>query len=101
MTQYFRITAYNPTDNYSIIIDSNGYFEKMWQFSSYLVKKGLKVIEVSNDEKFVDINIPKASYNSKELILRATAKGRPDFSEKVIDGVNRMIIIVGNKSYLP
>lgn len=29
MTNYFRITAYYPTENLSVIMDSNGMFEKL------------------------------------------------------------------------
>ena len=76
-------------------------FEKMWQFSSFLVKKGLKVVEVSNDEQFIDIDLKKVDYNSSELMLRATGNGHPDFSEKIIDGVTRKVVIVGGKSYIP
>ena len=36
MTNYFRITAYHPEQDLSAIFDSNGYFEKLWQFSAYL-----------------------------------------------------------------
>ena len=28
MANYFRITAYHPTENFSVIMDSNGMFEK-------------------------------------------------------------------------
>ena len=47
---YFRITAYYPEDNFSFILDSNGKFEKLWQFSAYLISKGIKVIEASKQE---------------------------------------------------
>lgn len=100
-TQYFRITGYHPTENFCFIVDSHGMFDKMWQFSSFLVKKGIKVIEVSNDEQFIDIDLKKVDFNSSELILRATGKGHPDFTEKVINGVNRKVVIVGGKSYIP
>ena len=36
MANYFRITAYHPAKNVCAIFDSNGRFEKLWQFSSYL-----------------------------------------------------------------
>ena len=52
MSNYFRITAYHPAENLSVIFDSNGYFEKLWQFSAYLIQKGFKIIEVGNEEKF-------------------------------------------------
>ncbi len=45
MSNYFRITAYHPAENLSAIFDSNGYFEKLWQFSAYLIQKGFKIIE--------------------------------------------------------
>lgn len=34
MANYFRITAYSPAENIGMIVDSNGKFEKVWQFSS-------------------------------------------------------------------
>lgn len=46
MTNYFRITAYHPARNICAVFDSNGRFEKLWQFSSYLVQKGFKIVEV-------------------------------------------------------
>ena len=36
---YFRITVYNKTENYSVILDSYGFFDAIWQFSSYLIAK--------------------------------------------------------------
>ena len=45
---HFRITAYNKEKDYSIIIESKGMFEKLWQFSSHLVQKGLTILEVGN-----------------------------------------------------
>lgn len=59
MENYFRITGYNEKDNYCFIVDSNGMFEELWQFSSYLIQKGLKIIEVSKIENMIDVNIKK------------------------------------------
>lgn len=42
MSNYFRITAYHPDEYISVIMDSNGKFEKLWQFSACLVAKGLR-----------------------------------------------------------
>ena len=36
MNNYFRITAYHPKKNICAVFDSNGKFEKLWQFSSFL-----------------------------------------------------------------
>ena len=76
MANYFRITAYNPTENIGIIVDSNGKFEKVWQFSSCLVKKGFDIVEVSKSENFMDGNIPRTQESDK-ILLRACQKGEP------------------------
>ena len=34
---YYRITGYDPENDIGFIADSNGKFEKLWQFSSYLL----------------------------------------------------------------
>lgn len=101
MKNYFRITGYDPQNDFSFIIDCNGMFEKMWQFSSMLIQKGLKVIEVSNDEKFIDINIEKAEPDKDHLILRATADGKPEYITQAIYGVNYKAIKVADKIYIP
>ena len=54
MNNYFRITAYNPEHNIGFIADSYGKFEKIWQFSSYLIQHGCKIIEVNNSDNFLD-----------------------------------------------
>lgn len=72
-------------------MDSNGLFEKLWQFSSYMVSKGFKIIEVGNEDKFDDGDMPKAEYDNVHVILRACKSGKPE-----IQG-NR--ITVEGKSY--
>ena len=37
MRNYFRITGYWKDEGLGFILDSNGMFEKLWQFSSFLV----------------------------------------------------------------
>ena len=76
MANYFRITAYHPAKNICAIFDSNGRFEKLWQFSSYLVQKGFKIVEVGADDKFLDGNIPKAPAG-KQVLVRACGIGEP------------------------
>ena len=76
MANYFRITAYHPAKNICAIFDSNGRFEKLWQFSAYLVQKGFKIVEVGADDKFLDGNIPKVPAGA-QLLVRACAKGSP------------------------
>ena len=100
-TKYFRITGYHPQQNYCFIMDSNGMFDMLWQFSSFLVQKGLKVLEVSTDEQFKDIDIKRAEENKNQMLLRANAKGQPQYSEKIINGVRYKVVTVGGKSYIP
>ena len=97
---YFRITAYYPQDDFSFIIDSNGKFEKLWQFSSYLIQKGIKVIEVSRFEDIIDINIEPAEEDNENLLLRATADGKPEYIEQNINGITHKAIKVGDKMYI-
>ena len=80
MTNYFRITAYHPEKDISAIFDSNGYFEKLWQFSSFLVNKGFKILVVTAESKITKTNIPTPKYSPNNLILRACIKGKVDTS---------------------
>ena len=57
IANYFRITGYWPENDCCFIIDSNGMFEKLWQFSSDLIQKGLKVLEVYQKWKMCLISI--------------------------------------------
>ena len=98
---YFRITGYCPEHDFCFIIDSNGMFEKLWQFSSYLISKGIKVIEVSKLENIIDINITPAEEYTQHLILRATAEGKPEYIKQTIDGVKYKTIKIADKIYIP
>ena len=91
MSNYFRITVYHPVHNISAIMDSNGKFEKLWQFSAYLVAKGFKIIEIEVKSKFDDGDILKAEYDNVHVILRACKNGKPEITG------NR--ITVESKSY--
>ena len=84
MNNYFRITAYHPQKDICAVFDSNGRFEKLWQFSAFLVQKGFKIIEVGSDDKFREGNIPKIPEDTS-LILRACAKGEPKKDETSIE----------------
>ncbi|MCD7728567.1 MAG: hypothetical protein LUI60_01470 [Clostridia bacterium] len=76
--KYFRITAYNPAHDISAILDCNGCYEKLWQFSSMLVFKGFNIIAVGDEMKFADGNFGRVANNDKQVILRACAKGEPE-----------------------
>ena len=101
MEKYFRITGYSPEQDLCFIIDSNGMFEKLWQFSSYLIQRGFKVLEVSNAENFIDINIKKVEENPEKIFLRANAQGKPENIQHEIDGVVYNAIKVADKIYIP
>jgi hypothetical protein len=78
MSNYFRITAYHPEHDISVIMDCNGMFEKLWQFSSYMVQKGFKIIEVGNEDKFIDGDIVKIDeYDKDHIYCRASGDGKP------------------------
>lgn len=93
MSNYYRITGYYPKENVCFIADSNGRFEKLWQFSSYLVNKGVQIIAVNTSDKFIDGNIGFADPDSKNIIIRACNKDRPQITDSVIT--------VNGKSYKP
>lgn len=80
MTNYFRITAYHPIEDLSVIMDSNGMFEKLWQFSSFMVSKGFKIIEVGGEDKFNAGDMPKAEQDTVHIILRACKSGEPEIT---------------------
>ena len=98
---YFRITGYSEELKSCFILDSNGMFEKLWQFSAYLVQKDIKVIEVSKEENMIDINIEKVAQDNEHIILRATADGMPEYIEQNVNGVTYKAIKVADKIYIP
>ena len=101
MANYFRITAYYPTEDCSFIADSYGKFEKLWQFSSYLLKKGIKVLEVNHYEDSKDLNIGVIPFNTSEFYLRAVKKGKPTYTEREINGIRHKIVDINGKCYIP
>ena len=85
MNTYFRITAYHPTLDISFIIDSINQYEEIWEFSADLVSKKCKILEVSENSQFDDGNIPKASANEDNYILRACMKGKIEKQNGVVN----------------
>lgn len=86
MSNYYRVTVYHPQENLCAIFDSNGYFEKLWQLSAFMIDKGFDVLEVGNADKFIDVNIEKVKPDNKTLFLRACAKGKPEYIRQTING---------------
>ena len=70
MNHYYRITAYHKNSNVCLIADSNGKFEKLWQFSSFFVCKGFEIISVAREENFSFGNIPKANADSHHILIQ-------------------------------
>lgn len=99
MSNYFRITAYHPTEDISVILDSNGKFEKLWQFSSFLINKGFKIIEVGKSENLVDGTFPLAKNESDKILLRGVTKGQPEIQEMTYQDRPCKAISVYDKVY--
>ena len=101
MSNYFRITGYCEKENFCFIMDSFGLFEKKWQFSADLIQRGLKIIEVTDDTQFLDGNISRLTEETDKYVLRANAKGKPEYINKTIGGITYKAIQVGDKYYIP
>ena len=101
MTNYFRITGYYPQEDFCFIVDANGKFDQVWKFSSRLVKKGMKILEVGDAKKFLDVNLTKVSETSEKIFLRATAKGKPEYTSITLNGAEYRAVKVGDKTYVP
>lgn len=92
MNNYYRITAYYPEKNISVIMDSYGMFEKLWQFSAFLVEKGFNIIAVDKENNFTDGNIERQTEPlPKKIFLRAYAFNKPNVTNGKIE--------VGGKFY--
>ena len=99
MANYFRITAYHTEQNISVILDSNGRFEKLWQFSSFLVNKGFKIIEVTTSDKLVYDPFPLIEKRSDKILLRSITKGLPMIQEIIYQDRPCKAICVGASTY--
>lgn len=93
MNNYYRITAYHPETDISVILDSYGRFEKLWQFSAFLVARKFKIVAVDKSENISFGNIAKTNYDDKNIIIRAYRKGEIS--------IIRGVIHLGDKQYTP
>lgn len=100
-TKYFRITGYVKEKDLCFIMDCNGMFEKLWEFSALLIQHKIQVLEVANDTKFLDGNINKVECDANHIALRATAKGMPENTTYTLDGITYKAIKVADKIYVP
>lgn len=100
MANYYRITAYHKEKDISIIMDSYGLFEKKWQFSADLIRRGFDIIEVSDDTQFLDGNIERLTEPEPEkFVIRASSCGRPKITTENIGKINLKKVEVNNKFY--
>ena len=98
---YFRITAYNPQKDRSVIMDSPGHFEQLWQLSSLLVMKDFQIIEIADANKFLDGDLPKVKEDKNFLILQAYGRGKPGNIVLEHENVVYHALKVGEKAYIP
>jgi len=81
---YYRITGYYKEKDVCFIADCNGKFQALWEFSSFLVKKGIDIVAVGKYERLAYSNIPCVEPDANCIIIRACAMGRPDISNGII-----------------
>lgn len=75
MAKYFRVKAHHPKENITIVVDSYGKYDEIWQLSAFLIKKGFKILEVWDDGKITKVDIPKTgTKNLNSLIIRFCKK---------------------------
>ena len=67
-------------------------FEKLWQFSAFLVEKGFDIIAVGKEDNFTDGNIERQTEPLPDkIMLRACALNKPNVTNGKIE--------VGGKFY--
>ena len=98
MNQYYRITAYYEEEDLSVIFDSNGRFEKLWEFSSFLVSHGFRILFLTKSENFAEKGFPEIEPSNK-IAVRAIAKGKPEIYDMIYQNRKCKGIGVGEKLY--
>ena len=101
MANYYRITAYHPAEDYCFIVDCHGRFEMLWEFSSYLRNKGVRIREVNDDNTFLDGNMKRAKEHPDFLYVQAVQRGKPAETTLTINGKTYRAIEVCGKRYVP
>ena len=76
---YYRITAYHPEKDISIIMDSFGLFEKKWQFSADLIKRGLNGVRLTFATTLKSA-LPSPDMFVKSVCTNCTGKDLPAMS---------------------
>ena len=74
--------------------------EKLWQFSSHLVQKGLTILEVGNVKDQISVNLTKSDIHCAKMILKAIASGKPKYDTQILEGKTKKVIKVNDKIYI-
>ena len=75
MAKYFRVKAHYPKENMTVVVDSYGKYDEIWQLSAFLIKNGFKILQVWDDGKPTDTDIPKVNDMDKtHLYVRDCTK---------------------------
>lgn len=85
MANYFRITAYYPKEDICFIMDAYGRFKDLYDFSSCMIDKGIKIVKARAEGRFDFGNIPKAPPEAVNFIVRACDKGEPIIKDNTIE----------------
>ena len=96
MNTYFRITAYSPEYDASMILDAYGRYWKKWQFASELVKLGIRILQVCDIANVIDTDIKPVPHPiTNKICLRAGQDGEA-IAQQTTNGV---LVFVGEKHY--
>lgn len=99
--EYYRITAYHAPEGLSIIADSYGKFEKLWEFSKHLMERGFNVIAVDREQFFIEGTIEKVKEQSPKLMIRAIGKDEPKtFPNTPYEDKEGVMVQLGDAVYL-
>lgn len=96
--EYYRITAYHSGKDISVILDSYGKFESLWDFSSFLVSHGFKILHLSRSNNFAEAGCPNIK-PSEKIAVRAISRGLPEVQELIFENRKCKAITVGDKIY--
>ncbi len=84
-----------------LVVDSNGYFDQLWELSSQFVQKDFSIIAVGTGEKFIDGDIPKMPHNTQCIAVRAVCKGKPKQITCKQNNTYYKALQIGDKIYVP
>lgn len=97
----YRITAYHKDLDISVIMDCDGKFDYLQQFSLYMQNKGFMVIAESKKDTLLDVNIKPPKSYPNNIILRACHYGRPIETTVTQNGFTYRALQVNKKIYVP